>query len=713
MPHPQPHQAEHLERMRRWVLWLAICAILMAALSIRLDDLRAWTDQPHRAFHNGQPILTNFDGYFYLSLARDLLENEYDPIDALRGVPELQKRPMPPPLISLITAAIAKISSISIDWIAALLPAFLGLLLAVPLYLFSRLFGGGVMVTVALGVGLSARYYVYRSNIGWFDTDCLNATFALMIIYLFLRFGMVSTYRRYAYLAGGFCIFLLFLLWWDQTRTAVMLITLCPLAVVVALFYRPKGRERWLALATVAAIVMGLLIWNGPQVFRLPVEKTLVALGYITKTQIGQFPNTAQSVMEQTRPELQSLARISTGNLATFIVGLAGLTWLLINQKRRAVPLMVVLGLGCLAFLFARRFTIFLNPVLAIGLGYAAQQLWDLRSKWPPLKYLAPAGALLVCLLSAKDSWNRVYWPKEIPPIVEGMQLLNQTTAGNALVWAWWDHGYPLRYWSRRATINDGSLHNGPRTVSNAIPLSSSNPRQAANFIQFYVVRGVQGLQTVIDRSETPAAGIRLMQHVFEAGPEQAESLLGSSGLVPVDEWRRFFFPPQERDIYLFLDLRLARTAYWWHWFGTWDMASQKGIHGQFQLFRNCRLGNQRLEGKELSIDLASGVLVLQKRRLPLARFYHNDGRHVRRIDYPRSKGLFFAFHEASRVGALMDRTFSETVFNQLYMYENPDLRYFSLHAQRFPYYQIWQVTSDTADGQQPMEKKVTSEPEN
>lgn len=697
MPHPQPHQAERFERMRHRMLWLTIAAILMAALFIRLDDLRAWTDHPHKAFYNGRPILINFDGYFYLSLARDLLEHEYDPTDALRGVPELQKRPMPPPLMSLVTAAVAMISSVSIDWIAALLPAFLGLFLALPLYLFSRLFGGGVMVLVALSVGLGARYFVYRSNVGWFDTDCLNATFALMMTYLFLRFGLVSTYRRYAYLAGGFCVFFLFLLWWDQTRTAVMMIALCPLAVVLALFYRPKGRERWLAIAVVAVILAGLLLWNGPQVFRLPVEKTLVALGYITKTQFGQFPNTAQSVMEQTRPELQSLARISTGNLATFIIGLAGLAWLLIDQRYRALPLMVVFGLGCLAFLFARRFTIFLNPVLALGLGYSAQRLWDFRSKWPFLKYIAPVGALLVCLLSAKESLHQVYWPKEIPPIVEGMQLLSQTTSANALVWAWWDHGYPLRYWSQRATINDGSLHNGPRTVSNAIPLSSKSPRQAANFMQFYVVRGVQGLQKVIERSETPAAGLRLMQRVFEAGPEQAESILDSSGLAPVDEWRRFFFPPQERDIYLFLDLRLARTAYWWHWFGTWDMASQDGTHGQFQLFRNCRLGNHRLEGGGLSIDLATGVLALQERSLPLVRFYHNDGRQIRRIDFPRSKGLIFAYHEASRVGALMDKMFSDTVFNQLYMYENPDLRYFSLHAQRFPYFQIWQVTSDTA----------------
>jgi hypothetical protein len=100
-------------------------------------------------------------------------------------------------------------------------------------------------------------------------------------------------------------------------------------------------------------------------------------------------------------------------------------------------------------------------------------------------------------------------------------------------------------------------------------------------------------------------------------------------------------------------------------------------------------------------VDITEGILTWNQRKLPLARFYHNNGQTLKRSDYQRSSRWYFAFHEASRVGALIDRDFSETVFNQLYMFENPDLRYFSLHSQRFPYYQIWQVTPDgshTAD---------------
>ncbi len=672
-------------------------AILLLALWIRVDDLRAWKAQPHRALYNGQPVLINFDGYFYLSLARDLLEKNYTSYDALRGVPDPQERPMPPPLLSLLTAALAAVTPFSLEWIAALLPVFLGVLLAVPLYLFSRLYGGWVMAFITVCVGLCARYYVYRSNLGWFDTDCLNPTFAFTATYLFLRFGMIEQRSRYGYLAGGVLVSALFFLWWDQTRSTVVLVSLCPLALVLVLYYRPAGRERRLAIGIAVVVFAGLSMWQGPQLFWLPVQKALIALGYITKAQLGDFPNTAQSVMELKRPDICSLAQISTGNSVTFFIGTAGLVWLLLHHKRRAMPLLTLFCVGCLSFLFARRFTIFLNPFLAIGLGFTAERLWRLRCKWSYLTYLVPLGAVFVCLFAARDSFQRTYWPKEIPPIIEGQHGLHESTAADALVWAWWDHGYPLRYWSRRATINDGSLHNGPRTVSNALPLSTANPRQAANFMHFYAVRGLQGIRAVMAQSPTPAEGMQVIKRVLAAGPEHAESILVASGLTPIDQWRRFFFPPGQRDIYLFLDLRVARAAFWWHWFGTWDVAAHQGVHGKFQLHRNCQLSGDRLLGPDVSVDLVKGTAVAGQHKIPLARFYHNDGRRVQQIDYHRSKGLVFAYHAASRTGALMDREFSKTLFNQLYMLEKSDSRYFSLHAQYFPYYQVWRVKPDVA----------------
>ena len=142
-------------------------------------------------------------------------------------------------------------------------PPLLGIWLAVPLYLFGRLYGGRMMALVAVCTGLCANYYVYRSNLGWFDTDCLNVTFAFSITYLFIRFGLVNGPRRFVYLAGGGIGYLLFLMWWDQAAQAVTLITLAPLLTVLLLYYRPKGKERWLAVAIAVALLAMVLMYTG------------------------------------------------------------------------------------------------------------------------------------------------------------------------------------------------------------------------------------------------------------------------------------------------------------------------------------------------------------------------------------------------------------------------------------------------------------------
>jgi len=78
----------------------------------------------------------------------------------------------------VIAAGLAKITPFSLNWIGAVLPALLGLLLALPLYALGRFYGGPAMGLTAVLMGLLSHYYVYRSSLGWFDTDCMNVTSA-------------------------------------------------------------------------------------------------------------------------------------------------------------------------------------------------------------------------------------------------------------------------------------------------------------------------------------------------------------------------------------------------------------------------------------------------------------------------------------------------------------------------------------------------------
>jgi dolichyl-diphosphooligosaccharide--protein glycosyltransferase len=701
-PPPKAHPADErpqlpgriVTRASLWY-WFLLALILLAALWLRVDDLIAWRHQPQRAFFDGQPLLISFDGYYYLSLARDLREGTYGAVDTLRGVPESPVRPMPPPLLSLLTAA----SPWSLNWTALLLPPLLGLTLAVPLMLFGRLYGGRLMALVAVAMGLFPSYYVYRSHMGWFDTDCLNVTFLLLICYLFIRFGLTAGPRRYAYLASGLAAYLLFLLWWDQTPAIVTLICLSPLAIVLLLYYRPKGRERRAALCVGLAALAGVAAWQGPRIIVAPFQQALGQLGYISKQQGDAFPNVGVSVHEQKKMALADMVEMSTGHPLSFALGLIGLTTLFWQQRRKAAALIVPFAIGALTFLFARRFLIFLTPFLAVGLGFAAQWLWQLRTCWMPLRYATPLLIAVLVFIPFQESLGKVYWPKEMPPMIAGMDRLARTTDKTALVWAWWDHGYPLLYWAERATINDGSLHGGVRTVSNAIPLAAENASLAARFMRFYATRGPGGLEKLFAAMQSPAKAMALTKEVLSAGPAAATGAIERAGLAPVQEWHAFFFPPATRDIYLFLDLRLARTTYWWYWFGTWDPDKRDGIHPVFKWLPNGRREGDTIQAEAFNVDLKQGTITIGQAAYPLAAAHIQDGQTWNEQRYTNGKGLIFTYHAPTRSGALMDRTFADSLFSQLYIYQKANPDFFSLHAENYPYFQIWRVQAEKPGG--------------
>ena len=200
----------------------ALLMVIIVGLIIRLEDIRDWQQQPDIAFYQGEPVLTNFDGYYYLTLARDLVEGTYNKVDEKRAVPDGIDRPSPPPLMSVMAAAVAKVTPFSMSWIGAVFPAVVGVLLALPLFGLGRYYGGAAMGLTAALMGLVSHYYVYRSNLGWFDTDCMNITWAMISAWCFLNFGVKQTSRRYLYFAAGLVNTALFLWWWDMTTNVVI-----------------------------------------------------------------------------------------------------------------------------------------------------------------------------------------------------------------------------------------------------------------------------------------------------------------------------------------------------------------------------------------------------------------------------------------------------------------------------------------------------------
>jgi hypothetical protein len=697
-------KAKYLTPYRRWIEALAFLLILGVGLLVRIEDIRDWNVHPELALYKGEPLLTTFDGYFYLTLARDLAEGTYTPIDNNRDVPKGVSKRFPPPLISVIAAGLAKITPLSLNWIGAVLPALLGLLLALPIYALGHFYGGPAMGLTAALMGLLSHYYVYRSSLGWFDTDCMNVTWATGAAYCFLRFGIEVGQKRYLYFSCGMLIFLLFLWWWDSTPQVVTVVSMLPLAVALIFFYRPGRREACIFFGAAGLGIGVILLWMGPDLPLKIFRHVASTFHYIsTKEVVGIWPPIGATISEEAVPSLNEIVAKTTDSLPAFFLAGAGLAGLFYRRPKESLFISVPLILAALSFLFAKRFMIFLAPVTALGIGYAISEIWYWRRRFAVLFLLAPILLIFLVWPALKKDMTKTFWPKEPPHLIAGMDLASKETPEDAVIWAWWDHGYPLNYWARRGTVGDGMLHGGHRSFYNGLPLATHDERLAANFMRFYVNSGMGGIENVYRAvGNNPARGVNLIKKVLSVGPEKARELLATTELAPVenlqnmDQWLRFFYPEKTRPVYLFLDWRLTITSYWWYWLGTWDVEKRDGMHPTYKAFYSMSEENGHIKGSEgLDIDVEKGELRTGNRIIDLTHLVKREKQRVLTKNYQRNHGLRFEMFVPARFGALMDAHISKSVFNKLYLRHTYKSKYFRPVVMNTPSYQLWEVLGD------------------
>jgi len=706
LPQPQPRPEEPLMSpgKRRRLQILALVLVVALGLWVRLEDLVSWKKEPGRAFYQGEPLLTALDGLFYLTLARDLVEGTYHPLDEKRAVPDYPPRPQPPPLISVLTAGVTRLLPLSINWVAVLLPAVLGVLIVLPLYGLGKFFGGPLAGTVAALIGLLPPYYVYRSGLGWLDTDCLNVTLAVGAACFFLQFGLTTGRRRYVHFAMGMLTYGLFLWWWDQTPHVVTAICLIPLAVALVFYYRPAPRERWIFLGGLGLGLLLLLLWEGMGPIWRFLGMLQAQFSYISKEVTGPFPNIGVSISEQVRPSFESMVTITSGNFLTFVTALCGLILLVGRHWKESLFLGALFGLSVFAFLFARRFAIFCVPLVALGTGLLVSELWALRRRFKLLTYAVPCFVAILIWPMLELNHTQTYWPKEPPPIVTILAHAEQKTPPEAVIWSWWDHGYTIPYWARRASVNDGSVHSGERTVYNAIPLATDNERLAANFMQFYVVRGMSGMhQFFAATGEDQAKGLAFIQRILADGPEAARAILEETPLPPMadrtttEAWLEFFFPAEPRPVYLLLDDLLARTAYWWFWFGTWNMDEQDGTHTDYKVVPNIyeENGVLKVKGGGIEIDSRSGRFLRGNQVIPLEEITIWDGLKLQRKRFDQGSNIVLEVSLPHRLGMLTIREMAASVFNRLFLRQAGSPQYFHPVIIHAPWHQLWEVRGD------------------
>lgn len=701
-------------RPRPWLAAILIGAIL-GGLGLRMLGLELWIDHPERLMFDYQgrerPILLAIDGYYYLDLARDLLDGTYDISDPSRNVPQGDVRPYPPPLLSLITAWFAAASQQPLEWIALLLPPLLGVMVALPVYLLGRDLGGRVHAAIAVLFALLAPYLFQRSGVGWFDTDALNVTFSLLASAIGLRVTQAANARaRAGWLLLGLVNAGLFMLWWHTQPLLPLALALAPPAIGLLLAGDQTRTRRltWLGGLTLAGLLVAIMVQ--PKLLSIEhIRNYANLLKLVAGDAAGAiFPKGGTLITELQAPEFDQLVKQASGHLLVFLAGLLGLAGLLIRHRARLLVLATLMALGAFS-LIAERFAVFLGPLLALGLGYLGGELFVHARKLST----GPrhAASVILILLLGLAAWPSLqaslaateHMPRWQPGHFQGFTKLAEVTEPDAAIWTAWDHGYPLHLYSRRATLGDGRFNRDHLPYVLNHPLTMPDARQAANWIHFYVARGTAGLNALADRRGGMPAGIDFLQRVMAAGPGQAGQLLLSEHYAEADqvaEQLAFFFPADSRPVYLLITDLWAN--YPWYEVGAWDFDQRRRAKQLYRTYGNLHnlqssnlvRGYQTVDHQwQLEVDTHNGRFSLitpgQKQSNRLSRLT---------IGFQSSRfqpGPFeLSIREPDKLALLQRSNTRQTTLNKLFFERN-----WAFYQQGFervedqsPSYQIWRV---------------------
>ena len=450
---------------------------------------------------NGEFIPLTHDSFYFAKQAYDALNY---------GTPAREA-------LSILTVYISKVLPfIKFETIIFYMPAVVGPLIVIPLMLIGRLFGHSrVGFFSALISSITVSYY-NRTMGGYYDTDMLNVTMPLLIMFFMMATVMrqrllymvltVATcflfscwYVAGVYLIALFCFTgLLYLFIFDRKNAyaymtlLLSMISAMPipivyrllavtLLVVLFLLYKDKGL-RIVYTSYSLALILALLLYMSIPSLSDTISKHIlfVKTFFIKPEQEGlKYFDFTSVTGELERPNIIEFSERISGNLVIFLLSLIGCL-LYFSKNLSSLLLLPMLGLGLMSFFIGARYSVYAVPVAGMGFAYLIFLTTSIVEK-KAIKYLLVSSFTIVALL-----FNVRHIVGYQNPIIitskeiEALQQLKNIAEKEAYVFSWWDYGYAIQYYTGLRTLTDGGRNSKNGYIESLI-LSTDNQTLAYN----------------------------------------------------------------------------------------------------------------------------------------------------------------------------------------------------------------------------------------
>lgn len=433
---------------------------------------------------NNQLMINTNDGYGYAEGARDILS----------GVHQKGDGSFIDTSLAIVTAFLAKVLPFSFETIILWMPTFFGSLLVIPIMLMARALNQEYAGFIGALLGGIAWSYYNRTMTGYYDTDMLTIVLPAFTLWATI-FAMIEKRNRYILLVS---LFMVLSNWWyfqnyslslsmagvvfiytllfdrkDIFNYKILIFMLISLAqidlsikiplllLLFGLFHFKSDLDNRVIFAILGISVFIIFVTGGLDPIISRVNGYLFRDSVDGSVQSGlHYFSVVKTVREAGAIPFETFANRISGNTVTLILSLIGYILLVLKNRIFLLSLPMV-GLGFIALWGGLRFTVYAVPILALGIGYLIIYISNfIKEQKAKLVFISIAtiSILVPNILHIEGYKVPTVFNKST---VEVLDRLKNIASREDYVLAWWDYGYPIRYYSDVKTFIDGARHSG------------------------------------------------------------------------------------------------------------------------------------------------------------------------------------------------------------------------------------------------------------
>jgi undecaprenyl-diphosphooligosaccharide---protein glycotransferase len=677
--------------VRSLIVFIAIAYIFSVGIRFIWVDYSSSFPQ---FFWNNELIINNNDGYYFAEGARDILNNNNQANDL---------SPINDPLAKT-TAFLSKIIPVSFETLILYMPSFLGSLIIIPLILIGRALNQTTVGFIAALIASIAHSYYNRTMTGYYDTDMLNIVFPVFEMYTLI---LALTHQRNRYLIPITISIALYQWWYPQAYAldtalflmifgftlifdrkniyfykialfillgilSIPLISKIALALIIYGIFHFQKEISIKIFSSIFAVIFGIYFLTAgidPIIYLLKMYIFKTASENTVTTSL-QYYNVISTVREAGNIPFTLFAERISGHTVTFILACIGYLMALIVYRPLLITLPLV-GLGFIAMFSGLRFTIYAVPVMAIGFAYLLVFTTQfIEKKW--LRYVALITLTLAAIYPNYEHIRQYMTPTVFTAQeVASLDALRKLSSREDYVVAWWDYGFPIRYYADVKTWIDGGKHSGDVNYPASFALTSNDAVSSAHMMRLYTEYTEKGFN---DKTKKVNDFEYMLSHEGFKDPNDFISALA------LPEYKT---PAKTRDVYLMLPLRMMEIFPTVALFSNLDLTgAEKRAMPFYFLSRGAQDTGKTIElGQGVSIDKPSNTLKAGGQSIPIKAFYQSGYDKDQKLQVGRqvfgTEGLNVIYMASYGQFLVVDDYYLNSQYIQMFVFEQYDPKYF------------------------------------